>query len=476
MPKLQKDRLPRDYSSGTVIFVQKLAPGTHIGEGYLVEIYENAIKVDEIKKRTKKDVYELIKDYKRQYNTNRAFQNEIEVFVTYPTKNERGETAMSDLDTILYKKANKIGNILKRIINPENPVITRKAEDLDTESVNSAIQTPSPSLDQDVTEEELADTLYTKIKEFIVSNQDKDIDELYNKVKQWLFKVNDRLKIYNNMVTANIKQASGDSPIDYDKLKSLLLQKIDADPDMPEVGIEVLNMKPGNLEGVNEDGETPEEASQESEEKAANFIDKQKLEFWKFASNVVGSNNLEDIFYVWGKQSKLSNGYLNVLYAHILNDVDELFGYKTAQLANDVEREQYLTPFINKIKSIIESEKDKRDIAKFFSIGGNELMKYFGELFSKMVIDVYLREATKAKKNPVSLIDAAYYDSEWSVAVDFVMESLKLQMPRYQEVLLKFRKNFMEQSPVKESIKAKCQQILKQKLDPNTTNATQPQQ
>jgi len=465
MPTIQKDRLPRDYSNGTVIFVQKIAPGAHIGEGYLVEIYENAIKVDEIKKRTKKDVYELIKDYKRQYNTNRAFQNEIEVFVTYPNKEDRGETAMHTLDDILYKKAENIKNILKRVISPENPMILRNAEEnLDSESVDSAIQTPSPSLEQNITEEELADTLYTKIKDFILSNQDKEKDEIYNKVKQWLFKVNDRLKIYNNMVTANIKEAGSDSPIDYNKLKTLLIQKIDADSEIPDIGLEVLNMKPGNLEGVNEDSDTPEQEKSGST-KTVNFIDSKKLEFWKFASNVVGSNDLEDVFFAWGKHAQLSNEHLNMLYASVLQDVDDLFGYKEAQVARQEDRERYLQPFVEQLINIVEKIKHKTDIKNSLDQLSNELMTTFGDLFSNMVIEAYARH--KAEKNPVDLLENLF-EPEWNVATEHVTRKASQQLPMYKDVFIWFSQNVMKDSSIKETVYAKCKEALHDSLTPDT--------
>ena len=87
--KFIKDKIAlsdKDYASGTTIFVKKNDTGSGVGKGYTVEIYNNGTKVETMHKDTRSDTLEVIKQYKQQYNTNRSFQNEIEVFVTYPEK------------------------------------------------------------------------------------------------------------------------------------------------------------------------------------------------------------------------------------------------------------------------------------------------------------------------------------------------------------------------------------------------------
>ena len=48
---------------GTDIFIRKKAPGAHVGEGYIVDIYENGVKTDSFEMKNKKDTIDLIKLY-----------------------------------------------------------------------------------------------------------------------------------------------------------------------------------------------------------------------------------------------------------------------------------------------------------------------------------------------------------------------------------------------------------------------------
>src|SRR5271157_6006246 len=131
---------------GTDLFIRKLQPGSTIGRGYVIEVYENGVKIDTLKAKNKKHVHDVIADFKLKYNTERSFLNESQVHVTYKTKQERGETAMETLDTMLLKKAATIGNMLQRLIDPTVPLKTRTAETaVSTGAVDFLPQTKDPN-------------------------------------------------------------------------------------------------------------------------------------------------------------------------------------------------------------------------------------------------------------------------------------------------------------------------------------------
>ena len=73
---------------GANIFFRKKRPGPTIGDGYIVEIYENGVKVDEKEAKGKKEIKELIDAYKSKYNTLRSFQNEVLTNITIFDKSQ----------------------------------------------------------------------------------------------------------------------------------------------------------------------------------------------------------------------------------------------------------------------------------------------------------------------------------------------------------------------------------------------------
>jgi len=170
---------------GTDIFIYKNVPGSHVGQGYTVEIFENGVKIESVVTKTKAEAYKYIKDYKDFYHTNRAFQNQLGVHVTFKTKKERGETAMIELDSILYKKAQEIERLLHKLANPVAPV-KRFASD----AIRSDI-VPIPTSGSEETgkeEDEIVDDMFNSLQEYFQSTKDPEATQ-YNKVKEWLAKV-----------------------------------------------------------------------------------------------------------------------------------------------------------------------------------------------------------------------------------------------------------------------------------------------
>ena len=54
---------------GANIFFRKKRPGPTVGDGYIIEIYENGVKIDEKEVKGKKEIKELIDSYKTKYNS-----------------------------------------------------------------------------------------------------------------------------------------------------------------------------------------------------------------------------------------------------------------------------------------------------------------------------------------------------------------------------------------------------------------------
>lgn len=177
---------------GASIFIRKKRPGPTIGEGYIIEIYENGVKIDQKEVQTKKETKEIIDEYKAKYNTLRSFQNETWTEITYKTKEERGEDltppaeqeqtmreekennqqergeiAMQAVDQILIKKAGQIHGLLQRLINPGTP-LKKRADASEVGDVSFLPETPEiPGMESaELTEETIATEIAKKIVEY----------------------------------------------------------------------------------------------------------------------------------------------------------------------------------------------------------------------------------------------------------------------------------------------------------------------
>ena len=314
MDKFIKEKIAlsdKDYTSGTTIFIKKDDTGAGVGAGYTVEIYNNGTKIDTMHKDTRAETLDVIKQYKQQYNTSRSFQNEIEVFVTYPEKdsvyednkkdNKEEEKLEASMNNMLMKQAGYIEQLLNRITNPEAPIKIRTAEEL-----------PMPDDNLNVSNESVADEIVQKLVAFAKKIIDSPADEsskkndLYNKGKKWLFAVNDLLK----------KQES----LNVEEIKKIIDNKLKEICNKPEFALlkETLEKQPGNLEGKNQldtEGNTPQEMP-----KAAQL----SKDFWKFASTISGEVNVEDVFNYYIKENKIENR--KACWEIIEKDIETAFG------------------------------------------------------------------------------------------------------------------------------------------------------
>jgi hypothetical protein len=184
--------------AGTDIFIRKVKPGATVGVGYFFDVYENGVKIESTKIDTKKHVLQLIKDYKEKYHTDRAFQNELQVHITYKSKEERGEIAMQSLDQELLKKANNINIALQKLISPDLPIKIREAE-LAVGNVDFIPTTPGGT-EGTMDENGIGTTIATKFVEFITGSQPQQgqewikSDNLYNPLKKWLTVISKKIK------------------------------------------------------------------------------------------------------------------------------------------------------------------------------------------------------------------------------------------------------------------------------------------
>ncbi|MFA5152896.1 MAG: hypothetical protein WC554_10075 [Clostridia bacterium] len=206
--------------AGTDIFIRKVRPGAAVGVGYFFDVYENGIKIESTKIDTKKHVLKLIKDYKEKYHTNRAFENELQVHITYKTKEERGEIAMQSLDQELLKKANNINIALQKLISPGLPIKIREAELAVGNNIDFIPTTPGGTEGM-MDENGIGATIATKFVEFVSSNQPQQgqewvkADNLYNPLKKWLTAISKKIKEF---------EQSNNSKLDRNKISDIAEQ------------------------------------------------------------------------------------------------------------------------------------------------------------------------------------------------------------------------------------------------------------
>lgn len=274
--------------AGTDIFIRKVKPGAAVGVGYFFDVYENGVKIESTKIDTKKHVLQLIKDYKEKYHTDRAFQNELQVHITYKTKEERGEIAMQSLDQELLKKANNINIALQKLISPDLPIKIREAE-LAVGNVDFIPTTPGGT-EGTMDENGIGTTIATKFVEFISGSQPQQgqewikSDNLYNPLKKWLTVISKKIKEFEQ--TNNTK-------LDRNKISDIaeaavlsgdanLLQQKTQMQVSPEVAVKIKEI--GEMKaGIRKPLSTPEQKSPEAAPQplpvaaSENTIDLQKI-------------------------------------------------------------------------------------------------------------------------------------------------------------------------------------------------------
>jgi hypothetical protein len=186
-----------------------------------------------------------------------------------------------------------------------------------------------------ISNEEAADVIFQKMKQFILENKDKEVDFIYNKVKGWLFKVNDRLKMYNKM--------SEDSQLDPIEVRKLLSSKLSSDPEINEISQKIVSMSPGNIEGVNQNS-----PKSDTEENKAAGKDLSK-EFWKYASEFDGVSTIDSVFVKWAKEKNIIIPDASATWKVVSNDIDSMFNTRSAAWGDYNILLSYLTNGFKKV-------------------------------------------------------------------------------------------------------------------------------
>jgi hypothetical protein len=209
---------------GADIFVRKKKPGPAVGVGYYVDIYESGVKINSVEARTKKDVKQILDEYKSKYNTLRSFEIESQQHITYKTKEERGEeppkkpeeekkpetevttergeTAMNTIDQVLLKKASIIETMLTRLKYPTLPIRKWAETAVGQGNVDLFPETPPEAgvTDETVVDEKTtANKIVKKLIEYVQNNAQKPVDELYNGIKHWISIVKKKMKEWEKM-------------------------------------------------------------------------------------------------------------------------------------------------------------------------------------------------------------------------------------------------------------------------------------
>lgn len=337
---------------GSDIFVHKNVPGSHVGGGYKVEIFNNGVKVDERDIKTKIEVEKLISEYKEKYNTNRAFQNEVDVHVTYKNKRERGEDEMNStasIDNTLYTKVSYISDLCNRLLDPSLP-LKKYAEDLNTNFVKE----PNP-LDETPQDNDGIVKQMQKIIDKYISTTEDDEGVQYNAIKGWLGDIKTILH-QNNRQGANfdfdyisdklkeiyLKQ---DSPGYYlfskkasfpltDKLVSRV-NKSEGDPFLEgdlkkELSEDQMKEVQSNLD-KREDKTEPELKLNyllnaiRSAKEYDTFIKREAEDCWKFIRSYKGSTTLDNCVSSWLSKKSFSLIDANYIYQDVLEGIDNLY-------------------------------------------------------------------------------------------------------------------------------------------------------
>ena len=207
MPHKFRGQEHYDTTRGTSLHVVKNAPGSEEGEGYTVEVTIDGEPKDSIQASSKRKIDEIINTYKAYYGTDKAFLNEMSIFITY--KNTRGASVMKDIDSQLEDKLAELETMLNATLFPESPMIVKHAEEVQSKDLVS-------------TDDIIAETKRV-ISEYIKSHSDKineSGDALDGESKSLLH--NDLTKWVYDFKTVLDKEIEGGAPIDKEAIISAL--------------------------------------------------------------------------------------------------------------------------------------------------------------------------------------------------------------------------------------------------------------
>jgi hypothetical protein len=391
---------------GTDIHVTKVAPGSEFGQGYIVEIFDYGQKVDERFVQTKKQVMELVKEQKARYNTNKAFEEELKLHVTFKSPggqgfkhqgSEQGVESMN-IDQILFSKAAKINNLVATL---EDPKISRKSKRALDPMVNSTTPSKAPSLNLDNsgteinTQDELVEYVKNELVEYFSSpesqsyepgqNPENIISKYLSDIRHIIEREDPNQEIFNlNDAAEKIKAIFKDSGLPGEGIlfkaasfeDDILVSKINTEIDNPgEVKETLTNTE--NLDEIVENISKRENKNQSetllsklsSQEYLSNLEDMFRYaadDFWMYLKKYKGINTLNNVYSEWHSRVNplVINSELNpLLKAYIFDNVESYFSQSNS-------KEKYKKAFDSVISSykkattIIINESTSEDTEK----------------------------------------------------------------------------------------------------------------
>lgn len=376
-----------NLNQGTTLQIEKVAPGTETGEGYEIKIFVDGKYKDTVQAKSKKDMHKLIREYKDYYNTDRAFLNKMELFIT----NKIRQSSVMDIDNILAQKTAEIESRLNRLFDKSLPIINKTAQ-------------ISPPIEAASTTEEIINEAKKQVNKYLVDNKNligehgKAIDgeaksKLYNSLMKWIseFKkvldaeiasganidknaiiqaLANEFGAYDFMQDGDSSQKAAnaimvcersDEPIDIstdDKIQSL----VDTLNELSGANLQDIQNVESIAEKVN-----PIQYSTDPLTEALNHVSSLKDEFIDFVKTASISGELSDVFLVWAGNKELDIKTAEVVYNCVENEICAQLQYK---VANENGFATYFNEVISKngidFNSVLNSENNSDQMYSIF--------------------------------------------------------------------------------------------------------------
>jgi len=200
---------------GTDIYIKKLDSGASHGQGYSIQVYDYGQLVSEITVPTKKDVRKVIDQQKEKYVTDRAFEEESHLFVSYRiddvesskfrTKHDiQVKESTMNIDDRLYKQASHINNLLSAVQDPAVPIkFFKKANQLfdfngeTADTSNNGEGAAEDTTAQKDTPEATAQQISERIDSYLTSMENGPRDDVFNELQKFVATVKNILNSAN---------------------------------------------------------------------------------------------------------------------------------------------------------------------------------------------------------------------------------------------------------------------------------------
>lgn len=375
--------MPRLSTQGTDIIITKIDPESSYGSGYLVEIFDSGSKSQEFKVKNKKEVEQVIKDQKLRYNTDRAFQNGLQLHVDYKVDQKllEGHTSsvknreknMDNIDMILLKKAGKIQSLLDRLDDPESHIKVFSEESFQPSLNEESKQEVNPSSEVDDINQQAAEMIRDKLVAYF-SDPSSSSGIPDNDLKSWFAQVRsiiqsrasegyDIQKIVDRLETMFLQEdlpgkdivlkPIHTSSIETDKFLSELEKKKDTlaaasdllESDKAEEVAEIIKDKPNKneVETLLTKIYTPKEYT-EIAASILNSVDVYKTKFFDYVKSYKGVTSFNHLYKKWSRDENLTSEFSKLLRASINADI--CYQFESRYSSVDSLKTVYSSPLI----------------------------------------------------------------------------------------------------------------------------------